>query len=114
MKKRLFALLGLLLVLRAANPAEPAYASVTLAWDLSPSPGVRAYRLYACDDGRTWRTALDMGVVDYCTVTNLRPGTTYVFAVSCFDAEAESPWSNTVTYTPYVGFSGRSNLRLNF
>lgn len=87
---------ALILIVRAAL----ADASVTLAWDASPSPEVTGYRIYYGVGSRSYTNVVTVGNVLTATVTGLKPGVTYYFAATAFEGSGlESDFSNEVSYT---------------
>jgi fibronectin type 3 domain-containing protein len=76
-------------------------ASVTLAWDASPSPNVVGYRLYYGTASRAYTHSLATGSATTVTVSNLVRGTTYYFAVTAIDEFGlESDFSEEISYMP--------------
>jgi fibronectin type 3 domain-containing protein len=76
-------------------------ASVTLAWDPSPSVSVVGYRLYYGTSPRTYTYSIDAGPSTTVTLSNLLRGTTYYMAVTAYDSFGlESEFSEEVAYTP--------------
>ena len=77
-------------------------ASVNLTWDASPSPGVTGNKIGIGTDSTLSLSTLLVANVTAAAVTDLTPGVTYYFGVKAFNADAESAWSNIVTYTPPI------------
>jgi hypothetical protein len=78
-------------------------ASVTLAWNPSPSTGVTGYKLYygpADTPGPEWYTKeIDVQTVTQYTVEGLTAGTWYVFAVQAYGDDGKtSDFSNQVRH----------------
>ena len=76
-----------------------AYAGqVTLAWDAVSAPGLSGYRLYY---GQFWFLFLATRCRHQTTYTvpGLTDGQTYYFAVTAYDADEESAFSNEVSVT---------------
>lgn len=89
-----------LLVASAFISARADPASVTLAWDASPGPGIAGYRLYEGDSSGTYTNIIDVGNGTVATVSNLVTGATYYFAVSAYDEVGlESVLSAEISYT---------------
>jgi hypothetical protein len=77
-------------------------ASVSLAWDASPSPNITGYKVYYGNASRSYGTPVTIGNVLTYTVTGLTPNTWY-FAVTAFDNSGnESGYSNEVSATTYA------------
>lgn len=96
---------GILLLALLLNPI-PAFsittpgASVTLAWDGSPSPEVTGYRVYYGAASGTYTNSVTVGNLTTGTVPGLTAGATYYMAVIAFDANGlESTFSNEISYT---------------
>lgn len=68
--------------------------TVTLAWDASS--GATGYKIYYGTAPHTYSTILDVGNVLTYPVPNLGPGT-YYFAVTAYNAQGESSFSNEVS-----------------
>lgn len=75
-------------------------AEVNLAWDASPSPGVTGHKIGVGTDDTLSLSTLLVANVTSAAVTDLTPGVTYHFGVKAYNPDAESVWSNIVTYTP--------------
>jgi hypothetical protein len=93
--------LVLLSILLSLFPCAQAWAaSVSLAWNPSPSPTVTGYEVFyglACDD---YTSSIIAGANTNVTVPGLTPGVTYYFAVLAYDASGDvSPFSSQVIYT---------------
>lgn len=91
----------------------PAFgASVTLAWDASPSPEVTGYKIYVGPSSRVYTNIVTLSNVLTCTISNLNKGNTYFFTATAYDASGlESDYSNEVSYTVPPIFPGPSDLR---
>lgn len=91
----------------------PAFgASVTLAWDASPSPEVIGYKIYVGPSTRVYTNIVTLSNVLTCTISNLNKGGTYFFTATAYDASGlESDYSNEVSYTVPPIFPGPSSLR---
>jgi len=102
--------IGFLLALSLVTASA---ASVTLAWDASPSPEVTGYKIYFGPSSRNYTNVINVGNVLVATVTNLSTGGTYFFAATAYDGGGlESDFSNEVSYTvPVPGPRGPSDLR---
>ena len=86
------------LVIFRISPAQAA-PTVTLKWDPSRASGVAGYRLYYGTSSRAYTQELDIGNSTTTLVSNLAEGRTYFFAVTAYNAAAESSPSNEVSYT---------------
>lgn len=77
-------------------------ASVTLAWDPSPSENITGYTIYMGNDGVNFPNSTNVGDVLEFTLDNLAEGVTNVFAATAHDLYGmESDFSNFVTnYVP--------------
>ena len=88
--------LGLALLLFVSN----VYAGqVTLAWDAVSAPSLSGYRLYYGQNSGSYSSQLDAGTQTTYTVPGLTDGQTYYFAVTAYDADEESAFSNEVSVT---------------
>ena len=77
-----------------------AYAGqVTLAWDAVSAPSLSGYRLYYGQNSSSYSSQLDAGTQTTYTVSGLTDGQTYYFAVTAYDADEESDFSNEVSVT---------------
>jgi len=81
--------------------AVPSAGAVRLAWNPSPEPDVAAYAVYrAGESGELMRIATTMPVGRVYTDRDVRPGTTYRYAVTALDGARrpnESARSNVVS-----------------
>lgn len=76
-------------------------ATVTLAWDPSPSTDVNGYRIYYGNATRAYTNAVPVNGAQNtnCTVSNLLVGLTYYFAATATATNGlESDFSNEVSY----------------
>lgn len=105
MKKIFFAFLASILI-----AARSLAATVTLAWDPSPSAGVTAYKLYEAVGTGTFGLAATLSGT---TITRTVTGTTRYY-VTAYDGTSglESIPSNVIAYTPPVPPQPPSNLRV--
>lgn len=79
---------------------QPSSFSVTLAWDGSPEPGVRGYKIYYGTNSGKYDRSVDVGKVQKYTIRDLPRGT-YYFAVTAYmSPEIESDFSNEVSAPP--------------
>ena len=72
---------------------------VTLAWDPVSAPSLSGYRLYYGQNSGSYSSQLDAGTQTTYTVSGLTDGQTYYFAVTAYDADEESDFSNEVSVT---------------
>ena len=87
-------------LLAAVGALGQGTATVTLAWDPSPSPTVAGYNVYYGTASLAYTYEQSAGAATSATVPGLLPGTTYYFAVTALDAAGdESIFSNEVSYT---------------
>jgi fibronectin type 3 domain-containing protein len=81
--------------------AVPSAGAVRLAWNPSPEPDVAAYAVYrAGESGELMRIGTTMPVGTVYTDRDVRPGTTYRYAVTALDNARrpnESARSNVVS-----------------
>src|SRR6266436_7074627 len=78
-----------------------AYAGqVTLAWDAVSSPSLNGYRLYYGQTSGSYSSHFDVSIqTTSYTVSGLTDGQTYYFAVTAYDTDEESVFSNEVSAT---------------
>lgn len=73
-------------------------AEVTLAWDANTDPDVAGYMIYYGFAARDYDYVVDVGDQTTFTLSGLKDGHTYYFAVTAYDTEdLESDFSNEVT-----------------
>ncbi len=86
---------------QAFSASLPGSSSVTLAWDLSPSPEVTGYRVYYGAASGNYSNSVVVGNVTTNTIRGLAGGVTFFFAVTAYSASGlESDLSNEVTFVP--------------
>ena len=80
-------------------------AQIRLAWNPVDDPSVIGYKIYYGTATRTYGTPIDAGNVATYTLNGLAPGVTYYIAVTAYNREHESGYSNEVsgTITETVG-----------
>lgn len=106
------ALLALVVTAFAIGRTTAPPATVTLAWDASPSPGIAKYTVYYGPSSGTYtNTVITGGTNTTLTVSNLTRGATYYFAATASDATLESDYSNEVSYRPPTPPVAPPNLR---
>src|SRR5271154_4249803 len=77
-----------------------ATASVTLAWNPSPTAGIVGYKLYYGASSGVYTNQISVPHATIATISGLIPGATYYFAVMAYDGSGlESPFSNEAVYT---------------
>jgi hypothetical protein len=75
-------------------------AQVTLEWDPNSEPDLAGYKFYYGTSSENYTNVIDVGNQVTYTVTGLKPGETYYFAVTAYNtAGLESDYSNEVVYT---------------
>ena len=97
------------------NPAQaqdatlPGSYSITLAWTGSTNPAVAGYLInYGTASGQ-YSNCIDVGNVTTNTIQGLTSGTTYFFAINCYDTNGlEGPFSNEISYVPGLSTVGIS------
>ena len=88
------------------RPAS-AVRSVTLRWELSPSPGVAGYYIYYGTQSGVYPQRLTLDDVGMAIIPGLSEGATYYFVVTAFNEFGdESEPSNEVTYLVPGGVGG--------
>ena len=94
--KRIFLILVFILGLAAVSSAK----DVTFAWDANAETDLIGYRMYYSETGvKPYDQSSDAGNVTEHTITGLEIGKTYYFAVTAYDLENESGYSNILKYT---------------
>jgi hypothetical protein len=74
--------------------------SVTLTWDPNSIPNLAGYRLYSGTTPGVFTQKIEVGNSTTISVSNLREGQTYFFAVTAYNTSgAESAPVNEVSYT---------------
>ena len=93
------ALLALVVTAFAIGRTTAPPASVTLAWDASPSPAVNKYTVYYGPASGTYTNAVSTAGPNLTLiVSNLVRGATYYFAATASDTNSlESDYSNEVS-----------------
>src|SRR4029077_13341335 len=91
----------IILLYIAFNSGEQSMAgTVSLTWDLGSIPNLAGYRLYSGTTPGTFTQRIEAGNSTTISVSNLKEGQTYFFAVTAYNTSgAESPPSNEVSYT---------------
>lgn len=93
---RLLLILGLSLLVTGVHAA-----SVTLAWDASPDASVTGYKIYVGTSSNTFNFSTNnAGNALTITLTNLSYGVTYWFVATAYNVDAESDFSNQISYRP--------------
>ena len=86
-------MLGIFLVARTAGCGSGDDApdgSKTLSWAAVPDPSVLGYKAYWGTSSHNYESHVDVGANTSYTITGLRHGTTYFFAVSAYNGGGES------------------------
>lgn len=96
--------LALLLIaglsMQVAAQNYPATNVVSLAWDVSLSPGITNYTVYYGTLSRNYSQSVNVGTNLSCTINNLAGVTTYFFAVTAKDQWGlESDFSTEIAAT---------------
>ena len=74
-------------------------AQVQLAWDPSPGPDVKGYKVYYGTASQSYSYTVNMGLSTACVVAGLQDGTPYYFATTAYNSSlVESVFSNEVSY----------------
>ena len=73
---------------------------VTLVWDPNTEPDLEGYKCYYGLNSSDYEYTVVVGNRTVCTVTDLKPGETYYFAVTAYNSVGlESDYSEEVLYT---------------
>jgi hypothetical protein len=72
-------------------------ASKALSWTAVPDSSVLGYKLYWGTMSHQYESVVDVGFNPSYTLSGLRPGTTYFFAVSAYNSGGESALSGEVS-----------------
>ena len=95
----LWSLIGIWLLL-SLFPVAAAAQSVTLVWDANTEPDLAGYYVYVWNWNRKLESKTDVRKVTTYTVSKLKPGKAYFFAVTAYDIFAnESGFSNEASAT---------------
>ncbi len=98
--KPLWSLIGIWLLI-SLFPVAAAAQSVTLVWDANTEPDLAGYYVYVWNWNRKLESKTDVRNVTTYTVSKLKPGKAYFFAVTAYDiSENESSFSNEVSANP--------------
>ena len=101
-------------ILALTQESASAVRSVTLQWELSPSPGVAGYYIYYGTESGVYPQRLTLDDVGMATIPGLEEGVTYYFVVTAFNESGdESEPSNEVPYTVPGGIEGVGGVSLN-
>jgi hypothetical protein len=74
----------------------PQSGSAQLSWNPSPSPDVVGYKVYIGTAPRQYTSPINVGTDTTHNVVGLLSGKTYYFAVSAYNTQVESAYSNEV------------------
>jgi hypothetical protein len=95
---RFSALIALCGAFCALMPRVTTAASITLAWDASPDPGIAGYKVYYGPASRAYTNTVLAGLALTVTVSNLLSGGTYFLAATAVDTNGlESDFSAEVS-----------------
>ena len=95
--RTLWSLIGIWLLI-SLLPVAAAAGSVTLVWDVNTEPDLAGYCVYVWDWNSKLHSKTNVGHVTTYSVSKLKPGKTYFFAVTAYDiSENESGFSNEVS-----------------
>lgn len=86
--------------------------TVTLAWNPSPSPGIREYSLYFSQSTNEWTHVKNTGLELQATVGLATLGRWYFVAVATDTNGVTSDPSNMVSYDVLPGPTGPSGMRI--
>ena len=89
--------LGFCLGLPACGSNDKPGASKTVSWTAVPDSSVLGYKLYWGTVSHQYDSTVDVGSTVSYTVSGLRQGTTYFFAVSAYNAGGEGALSAEVS-----------------
>jgi hypothetical protein len=79
-------------------------ADVILAWDANTDPFVTGYKVYVGDSSGLYSQSFDVGHTATCTLTGLRVGRLYYFAVTAYGQNGrESAFSSEVSALTAIG-----------
>jgi hypothetical protein len=87
---------ALLIILKISSPTLAIAAEATLQWN--PSPGATGYKLHYGVESHSYDDVIDVGYNLQHTVPYLDDNQLYYFAVSAYNDDAESEYSNEVFY----------------
>ena len=75
-------------------------AQVTLAWDPNQEPDVAGYKVHYGRYSRTYQQTVDVKEFTSCTISGLKEGKTFFFAVTAYDTHNnQSDYSTEAMYT---------------
>ena len=90
---------GIMVLLELLASAQ-GQSSVTVMWSPSPGSDIAAYNVYYGTASHNYTGIVSVGQTVKATITGLRPGTTYFFALTAVNsAGLESAFSNEMSYT---------------
>jgi fibronectin type 3 domain-containing protein len=73
---------------------------ISLVWDPNIEPDLEGYKCYYGLNSRDYTHTVVVGNQTVCTVTDLKPGETYYFAVTAYNTVGlESDYSEEIIYT---------------
>ena len=87
----------LVLIITSALSSYDSVAQIKLAWDPNIEPDIARYKVYYGTASRAYGTPIDVGNVTTYTLIGLTQGVTYYIAVTAYDRNNESGFSNEVS-----------------
>lgn len=85
--------------------------SIGLGWDIETDPSVIGYKVYQGNVSGNYTTFYDTGNLNNTyTVNTLENGETYYFAVTAYNTQGESTYSNEINFTKPIILSIQSNI----
>ena len=105
----LFFLICILWVLRICTASAQVSSTVTLAWNPSADPNLAGYRIYQGAASHTYTNVIQVGPLTNATLSALKQGATYFFAVTAYDnIGLESAFSNEISYSAPTNSAAQS------
>ena len=96
-----------IIILKISFPTLAMAAEATLKWD--PSSQATGYKLHYGLESHSYDSVVDVGQNLQHTVTNLNDSQLYYFAVSAYNDDGESGFSEEISYSPEQNKSPISN-----
>jgi hypothetical protein len=89
-----------LLVFIVFLPASGFAYLINLEWDPSPDEDVAGYIVHYGKNSRKYQHSIDIGDFTTCSISGLKEGKTYYFAVTAYDFDDfESDYSEEISYS---------------